>query len=260
MKITFLGTGTSQGVPVIACGCHVCSSPDPADARLRCSVLIELPDQNWVIDAGPDFRQQMLRARVQSLGTVLFTHLHKDHTGGFDDVRAFYFKSGAPTEVYLDDHTRELLHREYPYVFDGTNYPGLPKFNLHVFGGTTPLAVGGYRVQPIPARHHKLPVYGFRIGGFAYVTDANYLSPESLALLQGAEVVVLNALQYEPHISHYTVPEALALLAELKPRQGYLTHISHKLGRHAEVSPRLPQGVALAYDGLSFTLPDPPAA
>lgn len=257
MRVTFLGTGTSQGVPVIACPCDICMSRDPRDKRLRSSILIEVADQTWVVDAGPDFRQQMLMHRVGHLEAVLFTHLHKDHTGGFDDVRAFYFQSGKPLDVFLDPLTEELLRREYPYIFDGTNYPGIPKVNLHRFQGPSQLQVGGYTVQTIPVLHHKLPVYGFRIGGFAYVTDANFISDESRALLSGLDVLVLNALQYEPHISHFTVPQALQVVEELAPRRAYLTHISHRLGRHAVVSADMPGPTELAYDGLVLDLDSP---
>jgi phosphoribosyl 1,2-cyclic phosphate phosphodiesterase len=249
LRATLLGTGTSQGVPVIACQCAVCTSPDARDKRLRCSVLLELPGKTFCIDAGPDFRQQMLRADVRQLDAVLYTHLHKDHTGGLDDIRAFYFPTQQPMDVFLDANTLQLLQREYPYIFDGTSYPGIPKLAIHLIEGMAPFEVQGTQVQPIPVLHHKLPVNGFRIGSFAYVTDANYIGPESMALLQDLDVLVLNALQFEHHISHFTVNEALAVVEQLRPRATYLTHISHRLGRHSEVEAKLPPGVQLAYDG-----------
>lgn len=251
MKVTFLGTGTSQGVPVIACECAVCRSDDPRDQRLRCAVLIEEDGRSLVIDTGPDFRQQMLRVQAKRLDAVLFTHHHKDHMAGMDDIRAFNFRQGVPMDIFANSITINALHKEFSYVFADEKYPGVPSVVVHEID-REPFEAAGFAVTPIPVMHHRLPVLGFRIGDFAYVTDANYISPTSMGLLSGLKVLVLNALRYEQHISHFSIEEALAVVADLNPRQAYFTHMSHVLGRHAEVEVDFPEGVALAYDGLSF--------
>ncbi|MBX3101096.1 MAG: MBL fold metallo-hydrolase [Bacteroidetes bacterium] len=253
MTVTFLGTGTSQGVPVIACECPVCTSPDPRDNRLRCSVWLQTAGKSLVIDSGPDFRQQMLRAQVRQLDAILYTHLHKDHVAGMDDVRAYNYRTRAPMPLYADALTLQRLREEFPYVFDGTNYPGIPQVITHELDGG-PFVAAGVPVTPVPVLHHRLPVLGFRVGAFAYVTDANHIPPASMELLCGLDVLVLNALRHEPHVSHFTLREALAVITELRPRQAYLTHISHLLGTHEEVTRQLPPGVALAYDGLTLTV------
>lgn len=254
MKITVLGTGTSQGIPVIACSCPVCTSTDPRDNRLRCAVLLEQDDTRVVIDTGPDFRQQMLRQRVMSLDAVVLTHLHKDHIAGLDDVRAFNFRQNKSMPVYADAITLKQLHQEFPYVFDGSNYPGIPKIDLHEIADSQPLRIGSLQLQPIPVLHHKLPVNGFRVGGFAYVTDASYIPEHSMRMLQGLDVLVLNALRREKHIAHFNLSEALEVVSILKPKQAYFTHISHLMGTHAAVSQELPPHVAIAYDGQVFEL------
>jgi phosphoribosyl 1,2-cyclic phosphate phosphodiesterase len=253
LRVTFLGTGTSQGVPVIACNCEVCRSTDPRDNRLRTSVWLQTQGKSIVIDSGPDFRQQMLRADVQTLDAILYTHLHKDHVAGMDDVRAYNYQTRQAIPIYADARTLQRLREEFPYVFDGTNYPGIPQVEVHELD-EQPFAVQGVSITPVPVMHHKLPVLGFRIGGFAYITDANYISPASMDLLHGLDVLVLNALRHEPHISHFTLQEALDVIDVLKPRQAYLTHISHLLGTHAEVSRQLPPHVALAWDGLQLDI------
>ena len=254
LTATLLGTGTSQGVPVIACDCPVCTSTDPRDQRLRSSIWIQTQGKSIVIDSGPDFRQQMLRAQVHHLDAIVYTHLHKDHVAGMDDVRAYNYRTRQPMPIYADARTLQRLQEEFPYVFDGTNYPGIPQVTTHELDGS-PFLAEGVPMTPIPVLHHRLPVLGFRVGGFAYVTDANHIPPASMALLQGLDVLILNALRHEPHVSHFTLQEALAVIAELQPRQAYLTHISHLLGTHAEVSRMLPDNVALAYDGQVITLP-----
>jgi len=249
VRITFLGTGTSQGIPVIACSCKVCQSKDPRDKRFRTSLLIETDDQRIVIDAGPDFRQQMLRADVKQLDSILLTHEHKDHIGGMDDVRAYNYISKKPIDIYSDERVQRAVMREYPYVFSEYKYPGIPQMNL-IRIDDQPFRVGNLNIIPVRVLHYRLPVYGFRINDFAYITDANYISEESMEKLSGIKYMVINALRKEKHISHYNLSEALDLINEISPRQGYITHISHQMGLHGEVSQELPAGVELAYDGL----------
>ena len=252
MRLTFLGTGTSQGVPVIGCDCEVCSSLDPRDARLRSSVLIEVGDVNLVIDTGPDFRQQMLRERVQRLDAVLFTHEHKDHTAGLDDVRAFNFKHHMDMPIYAEERVITQLRREFAYAFGESKYPGVPRIEPVQIDETL-FKIKGVEVFPIRGYHHKLPVLGFRIGNLAYITDVNRLEQSSLDKLKGLDVLVINALRKEKHISHYTLHEALTVIAELKPSRSYLTHISHLMGAHSGLD-SLPDNVEVAYDGLQIVV------
>jgi phosphoribosyl 1,2-cyclic phosphate phosphodiesterase len=253
MKFTFLGTGTSQGVPMIGCKCSVCTSEDPRDTRLRSSLLVESKSTRLVIDTGPDFRQQMLRAKVDTLDSVLFTHEHKDHISGLDDVRAYNYLQQKAMDVYATDRVQVALHREFFYIFSGDNYPGIPKINLHTINESS-FEIGDIPIIPIPVLHLRLPVLGFRIGGFSYVTDANFISDESKALLLNSEVLVLNALRKEQHVSHFTLDEAVAIIEELKPKKAYLTHISHQLGKQEEVEASLPSHIRLAYDGLAIEI------
>ncbi|MFZ9848332.1 MAG: MBL fold metallo-hydrolase [Flavobacteriales bacterium] len=249
MKITFLGTGTSQGIPVIACGCEVCTSSNPKDNRLRVSVMIEVDGKNIVIDSGPDFRQQMLRENVKTLEAVVFTHEHKDHVAGLDDVRAFNYFSGKHMNVYANEQVQVALKREFHYVFSGENYPGIPRINVHTID-TAPFEVSGVKFIPIQVLHYKLPVLGFRVNDFTYITDANFISDEEIEKIKGTKVLVLNALRREKHISHFTLEEALELVKKINPEKAYFTHVSHQLGLHDEVSKELPANVELAYDGL----------
>lgn len=249
MKITFLGTGTSQGVPVIACNCIICQSEDRRDKRLRTSLLVEAEDQNIVIDAGPDFRQQMLRAEVKQLDSILLTHEHKDHIGGMDDVRAFNYINKKPIDIYSDERVQRAVMREYPYVFSEHKYPGVPQMNLITIDDK-PFQIGNLHIIPVKVHHYRLPVYGFRINDFAYITDANYISEENKGKLTGVKYMVINALRKEKHLSHFNLSEALDLINEISPRKGYITHISHQMGLHGEVSQELPANVELAYDGL----------
>jgi len=253
MTLTFLGTGTSSGVPMIGCACAVCRSLDPRDQRLRVSAHLLVEGRSLVIDTGPDFRQQMLRAHVGQLDAILFTHEHKDHTAGLDDVRAFNFRQRQEMPVFAEPRVLAQLQREFAYVFAEHKYPGVPQISLHpIADDQLPFDVLGLRVQPLRALHHKLPVLGFRIGDVAYLTDANYLPESTKDQLRGCDIIVLNALRHEPHISHFTLTEAVAVLEELAPRRAYLTHISHQLGRHHEVEAGLPGWVRLAYDGLKL--------
>ncbi len=253
MQITFLGTGTSQGVPIIACPCNVCGSTDSRDKRLRTSILIETNNKTFVIDTGPDFRQQMLRENVKQMDAIIFTHEHKDHTAGFDDIRAFNFINKKKMEVYASDRVQEAIKREYPYVFDGTKYPGIPEVNLHLLENKK-IIIEGVEILPIEVMHYKLPVFGFRIGDFSYITDANYISDVEKEKLKNSKVLVLNALRREAHISHFTLEEAIELVKELKPEKAYFTHISHQLGLHSDVLKELPSTIEIAYDGLKINL------
>ncbi|HLP53967.1 MAG TPA: MBL fold metallo-hydrolase [Fluviicola sp.] len=252
MKITILGSGTSQGIPVIACDCHVCTSADARDNRLRCSVLIEHEGENYVIDAGPDFRQQLLRAKVKSLRAVLFTHEHKDHMAGLDDVRAFNFRENRDMEIYCTLQVEEALRREYHYAFGNNSYPGVPELNINLIN-LEPFALpDGLAVTPVEVMHHKMPVLGFRFGRFAYVTDAKTVEDSEIDKLKGVEVLIVNALRKEPHISHFNLEEALAFIEKVNPKEAYLTHISHIFGTHLEIERELPPHVHVAYDGLQF--------
>jgi len=253
MKITFLGTGTSQGIPLIACTCSVCQSMDSKDKRLRTSVLIEEKGKTFVIDTGPDFRQQMLRENVKNLDAVIFTHEHKDHTAGFDDIRAFNFINKKKMEVYASARVQEAIKREFAYIFSDFKYPGIPEINLHLLENK-PTIIEGVDVIPIQAMHHKLPIFGFRINDFTYITDANYISDIEKEKIKGSKVLVLNALRRELHISHYTLQQAIELVNELKPEKAYFTHISHQLGLHEDVKKELPPTIELAYDGLQIQL------
>jgi phosphoribosyl 1,2-cyclic phosphate phosphodiesterase len=251
IKIVFLGTGTSQGVPVIACPCDVCASTDPRDQRLRCSALIQVDGKNIVIDSGPDFRQQMLRANVNRLDAILFTHGHKDHTAGLDDVRAYNYVMQRSMDIYAEKRVQKGLHREFAYIFAKDKYPGIPELNLHTID-QTPFTIGNVQVIPIRAMHLKLPVLGFRIGRMAYLTDANSISKKEKEKLRGLDCFVVNGLRKEPHISHFSLSEALQLIEDVKPERAYITHISHQMGFHQQVQSELPPNVFLAYDGLEI--------
>ncbi len=254
MKITFLGTGTSQGVPVIACDCEVCRSDDPRDKRLRSSVLIGWEDKQLVIDTGPDFRYQMLRAHVMHLDAILFTHSHKDHIAGLDDVRAFNRKQGTPIDIYADLHVHNALKREFFYAFHPQAYFGVPQLNLIAIDETKPFEVFDKEIVPIEVMHYKMPVLGFRTGDFTYITDAKTISPTSLKKMEGTRILVLNALQKEEHISHLTLDEAVSLAGKIGAEETYLTHISHNMGLHQSVQQELPKGIFLAHDGLQLEI------
>lgn len=253
IKIIFLGTGTSQGIPLIACPCAVCASDDPRDKRLRCSALIQIGGKNILIDSGPDFRQQMLRENVKRLDAILFTHGHKDHTAGLDDVRAFNYVQQRPMDIYAEERVQSVLRREFSYIFAEEKYPGVPELILHTID-ETPFNIDQITVIPIRAMHLNLPVLGFRIGRLAYLTDANQINETEKEKLHGLDCFVVNGLRLKPHISHFTLYEALTLIDELKPKQAYITHISDQLGFHHKIQATLPPNVFLAYDGLDISL------
>ena len=251
MKLTFLGTGTSQGVPVIACHCEVCSSVDERDQRLRTAALLSTDEgKNILFDIGPDFRQQMLRKKVDCLDAILVTHAHRDHVGGLDDIRSFNYVQNRKMDVFLNAQAALAIERDYHYIFEPHVYPGLPEADLHVVDDV--FTAAGVTVAPIHAMHKDLPVLGYRIGGMAYITDANYIAPAELLKLYGLKVLVINALRKRKHFSHFCLPEALSIIAQLKPEKAFLTHISHEMGLHAQVQTELPEGVFLAHDGLEI--------
>lgn len=254
MKLIFLGTGTSQGVPVITCHCRVCKSKDQKDNRLRCSAMISISGHNYVIDSGPDFRQQMLRENIQDIRAILFTHEHKDHLAGLDDIRAFNFKHNKDMDVFCDLNVQKALKREFPYIFNEQKYLGVPRINIHIIEKSHPFRIEDNTFIPIEVMHHKLHVMGFRLGGLTYITDAKSIAPEEVDKVRGTEVLVLNALRIEEHISHFNLKEALDFIDVIQPKRAYLTHISHYLGSHAEISKKLPGNVHLAYDGLEISV------
>lgn len=249
MTVTILGSGTSQGVPVIACDCDVCTSADRRDQRLRSSILLSKNGQNLAIDAGPDFRQQMLREQVTSLEGIVFTHEHKDHVAGLDDVRAFNFKEKKDMPIYCVPRVREALKREFSYVFSDNPYPGIPKIEV-VEIGLEKFKTQTFELQPVEVMHFKLPVLGFRIGDFCYITDAKTISEVEKEKIKGTKLLVVNALRRTEHISHFNLDQALEFIEEIQPEQAFLTHISHLMGRHEEVEKELPENVRIAYDGL----------
>jgi phosphoribosyl 1,2-cyclic phosphate phosphodiesterase len=253
LKVTFLGTGTSQGVPVIGCTCEVCSSLDFRDKRLRTAIHIQIQDQSWVVDTGPDFRQQMLRENIQRLDAVIFTHAHRDHTAGLDDVRAYNFLQQMDMPIYGTQPTLDQLKVEYAYAFEKNAPLGLPRLDLRIIDDK-PFSIQGIEIIPLPVMHLRMPVYGYRFGNFSYITDANFIPDETLERLKGTEVLVLNALQHERHVSHFNLTEALAMAEKINPKKTYLLHMSHKLGLHAAIEKELPANVRLAYDGLQLDL------
>ena len=252
MKITFLGTGTSQGIPFIGCSCPVCTSANKKDNRLRSAVWIETPEASIVIDSGPDFRYQMLRANVRKLDAIIFTHGHKDHTAGLDDIRPYNFFTNKPVQVYATEETQEALRREFSYIFSALSYPGIPQVVINTITADKAFTINGLTITPIRVLHYHLEVLGFRIGDFTYITDAKTIAPEELAKAKGSKAIVLNALRHEPHISHYTLTEAIDVAKGLEINDTYFTHISHQLGLHDVVDSSLPEGMHLAYDGLEL--------
>jgi phosphoribosyl 1,2-cyclic phosphate phosphodiesterase len=253
IKITFLGTGTSQGVPLIGCHCEVCRSANYKDKRLRSSILIESENTRVVIDTGPDFRQQMLREKTGKLDAVVFTHEHKDHIAGLDEVRAFNYIQKKSMPVYATERVQKALKREFAYVFSDEKYPGIPEIDLFDFDND-PFYVGDICLEPINVMHFRLPVKGFKVKEFAYITDANFIPQAEKEKLKGLNVLVLNALRRETHVSHFTFDEAIALVKELNPRKAYFTHISHQLGMHDQLNAELPANIEVASDGLQLII------
>lgn len=253
LTIQFLGTGTSTGIPMIGCDCPVCISTNTKNKRLRTSVLVQSENTCLVIDTTPDFRYQMLRSKTTELDAVLFTHPHKDHIAGLDDIRAFNFFSGATMNIYANALTEEAIRRDFYYAFSDNRYPGTPELHMNTIGEEI-FYVGDLAIQPIQVMHHRMPVTGFRIGDFTYITDANYIEATELEKIKGSKVLVLNALRKEKHLSHFTLQEAIDTAALTGVPSVYFTHISHQLGLHETINESLPTHVQLAYDGLTICL------
>lgn len=253
LTITLLGTGTSSGVPMIGCECEVCRSADKNDTRLRSSILVQSATTTLVVDTGPDFRYQMLRENVKTIDAVLFTHPHRDHIAGLDDIRAFNFFLRRPIDIYADSLSEEAIRRDFYYAFADNKYPGLPELLLHTIT-LEPFVVGDIPVTPVMVWHLKMPVMAYRFGDFTYITDANHVDEAEKQKIKGSKVLVVNALRKQKHISHYTLEEAIDLVNELQIPEAWLTHISHQMGLHAEVEAELPENIHLAYDRLKLKM------
>lgn len=253
IHITFLGTGTSSGVPVISCKCAVCTSSDPKDSRLRTSVLLSIDGKNIVIDSGPDFRQQMLANNVNDISAVVFTHEHKDHVAGLDDIRPYNFIHKKHINVYAEARVQKALRREYAYIFAEDRYPGLPQIKMHLIT-RHPFKIADIKFTPIRVHHYRLPIFGFRVGNFVYLTDVKTVPDEELSKFENIEVLAITALQKEKHVSHMNLEESLAFIEKVKPKRAYLTHLSHNFGLHNEEEAKLPENVYIAYDGLRVTI------
>ena len=254
MIVTFLGTGTSQGIPVFGCNCEVCTSIDFRDKRLRTSLHLNIDGKSFVFDSGPDFRQQILRERITSLDALIFTHEHKDHTAGLDDVRGFNYKEGGKSmQVYAHKRVLDTLKKEFSYAFTEHKYPGVPLIDLNEIDNA-PFDIEGVNFTPIEVMHYKLPVFGYRINDFTYITDANFISEEELSKIKGTKILVLNALRKEEHISHFTLQQALEIIEKIQPEKAFLIHLSHQMGKHGHVESGLPSNVRIAYDGLQIEI------
>lgn len=253
ISITFLGTGTSTGIPMVGCHCSVCTSPDKKDKRLRSSILVQSKETTIVVDTTPDFRYQMLRIGNEDLDGILFTHSHKDHIAGLDDVRPYNYFLNKPINVYANALTIKALKNEFSYVFSEHKYPGIPEIDLFEIADQ-PFSVGDLEIIPITVWHHKMPVTAFRFGKFTYITDANRIDQKEKDKIKGSEILVVNALRKEPHISHFTLQQAIDLVNELEIKEAYFTHISHQLGKHEEVSAQLPHNIHLAHDGMKMEI------
>lgn len=253
MKITLLGTGTSLGVPIIGCDCNVCTSPDPRDNRLRSSALIEWEGRVFLIDAGPDFRQQMLRTSVRNIDAILLTHEHKDHVSGLDDIRALNFLHRKAIDIYAEKRVQEAIRKDFAYVFSVIQYPGIPQMNLHPIEPGT-IEINGLNITAIRAMHYKLPILGFRFGDFTYISDSNYIPAEEMEKIRGTRILVINALRWEAHLSHHSIPEVIQIIEEIKPEMAYLTHLSHQAGRYQDLMRELPEGVEPGFDGQVIAL------
>ena len=249
IEITFLGTGTSTGVPVVACDCKVCTSPDMRDRRLRTSAMLKINDHNFVIDCGPDFRYQMIREKVEDITAILFTHGHRDHIAGLDDVRAFNYVLNKTVDIYATQRVIDSINKEFPYILKEKRFFGAPQLHFHTIENE-PFAINGVEFTPIEVMHHKMPVFGFRVNDFTYITDASFISDEEKQKIAGSKVLVINALRKSSHISHFSLEEALRVVDEVKPEAAYITHLSHFMGLHDDVEQALPANVFIAYDGL----------
>ena len=251
MKITFLGTGTSTGVPVVACNCEVCTSTDARDKRYRTSIMINDGNATLIIDCGPYFRIQMLKHKVEDIDAVLFTHSHRDHIAGLDDIRAYNFILHKSIDIFGTQFTLDSIKEQFPYIFTPGRYLGAPKLNMNPISNN-PFSICGFNIIPIQVMHQDMVVMGYRIGDFTYITDANYIAPEEIEKIRGSKIIVINALRNSRHVSHFSLHEALELLEDLKPEKAYLTHISHFLGKYEQVESKLPKWAHLAYDGLQI--------
>lgn len=251
--VTFLGTGTSTGVPVVACDCEVCSSKDKRDHRLRTSAMVETGDLRLVIDCGPDFRYQMIREKVDDISAIIFTHGHRDHIAGLDDVRAFNYVLNKTVDIYASKEVIEAINKEYPYILHEKRFFGSPQLKFNVIANEL-FSIKGTTILPVEVMHNQLVVFGFRIGSFTYITDASSISNKEKHKLTGTDVLVVNALRKSKHISHFSLQEAVSLIGEINPKSAYITHISHFMGLHEKVEENLPSNVYLAYDGLKIEI------
>lgn len=252
-RLVFLGTGTSQGVPMIGCNCDVCRSDDPRDKRLRASVYVEYEGLKILVDAGPDFRQQMLREGISSVDAILLTHNHKDHTGGLDDIRAFNYHEKKATDIYCEKYVEDSLRQEFSYAFAEVKYPGAPEWNVHIIDNN-PFYINNVKITPIRGKHYKLPVLGYRFGNIAYCTDMNHIPEEEFEKLEGLDHFIINCVRRGRHISHFSLEGALAVAERVGARHTWLTHLSHQLPKYTELLEELPEGVKPAYDGLVLTV------
>ena len=248
-RLTFLGTGTSQGVPMIGCSCEVCKSSDPRDNRLRASAFVEYEGLKILVDAGPDFRQQLLREGIGSVDAILLTHNHKDHTGGLDDIRAFNYFDKKATDIYCEKYVEDSLRQEYSYAFAEVKYPGAPEWNVHIID-EHPFCINGIKIIPIRGKHYKLPVLGYRFGDLAYCTDMNHIADEEIEKLKGLDHFIINCVRRGRHISHFSLEGALEVAKRVGARHTWLTHLSHQLPKYEDLLKELPDGVEPAYDGL----------